>query len=179
MLNRAHLVLVVLSCAVLSARAAEPAEDALARQLVQVMQVDERAARQMHRLAEAQYRADTLTRAQHDCILAGNRTEFTERLASLASRGLTMQELRAAIAYFESDVGRRHLESIDDRTNVSSREWAQRRAFLDSSAGYALITRSLLNGSQAQSLVRYLTSNRMHDCEAATEASPKPPREAS
>ncbi len=177
--RRIHLLALLVAWVPLVSPSAERPLMELPRELVSVMRADERATRELHSLAETMYRMDQLTRAQHDCVLAANRTEFNEELASLVRSTLTMQEMQESLDYFRSEVGQKHLDAIDARENVSRAQWQQRRAFIDTRAGYLLITRALLTTSdEARRATQRISRRRLQDCERAIEASPKPPPDA-
>ena len=77
-------------------------------------------------------------------------------LVQIAKRELTPAEMEAAIAYFRSEVGSRHLEVIRATRNVGkaslndqpSEMRAAMLAFLDTPAGYRLVTRAMLTSSE-------------------------------
>jgi hypothetical protein len=143
----------------------DKAPKSLAEELVEVMGADQRAADTMHSLADAQFRDGTIKLKQRECIRHVGRNEFTERLARLV-RKLNPEEMRDAIAYFNSAVGRRHLEAIEQKANVTAEEWPQRRAFLDTTAGYVLLTRATLtDSSEATAVVNQVIRTRFYECE--------------
>lgn len=138
----------------------------LAVELVQVMGTDARAALGMHQRADRQFNEGTLKLAQRDCIRLVGREEFTERLASLVDRKLQRGELLDAIAYFRSPIGKRHLAAIENKSNATAEDWPERRAFLDTPAGYLLLTRGLLtNSSELSRAVDMTIRDRFYECE--------------
>ena len=145
--------------------AADPSDKELARQLVEIMGADRRAADQMHGMADAQFRDGTIKLAQRECIRHVGREEFTERLANLVEQRLKPDEMRDGIAYFTSEVGRKHLAAIEQKASVAAEDWPERRAFLDTTAGYLLITRGLVTSSdEAARLVLLFTGRRFREC---------------
>lgn len=140
----------------------------LATELVQVMGVDARAARMLHQFADGQFNNGTLKLDQRECIRLVGREEFTDRLAKFVNRRLKPEEMRDAIEYFNSAIGKKHLEAVERKANVTAEDWPERRAFLDTPVGYQLFTRGLLTDStELQRIVDLVIRDRSYECEKA------------
>jgi hypothetical protein len=137
-----------------------------AEELVEVMGADQRAADTMHSLADSQLRDGTTKLKQRECIRQVGREEFTDWFARLVDRNLKPEEMRDALAYFTSAVGKKHLEAIEQKANVTAEDWPERRAFLDTTPGYQLITRALLtDSSEAKRVVDRIIRSRFYECD--------------
>src|SRR4026208_1928976 len=81
----------------------------LALRLVSVMGVDLQMALGVRSIGEQMYRTGQLDEGERDCLRSVDRAAFTELLQESAARELDESELRAAVAYFESDAGKKDL----------------------------------------------------------------------
>lgn len=135
---------------------------ALARELIDRMKLDEQAVQKVERLILARCHSQTCDADQRQCLLKIDREEFAQDFAHTAEKELTPEEMRQAIAYFRTEAGLHHLEILraeqglggqETLFNQSSQTRARILAFLDTRAGYLLITRSVLNARGSQ-LVR-------------------------
>lgn len=136
------------------AQAGDPGSD-LALQLIRAMKVDEQAAMKVHNLAASRWRSGNITEQQRDCALKVSQTDFTDMLMHFARRELTPAEMQAAIEYFKSTTGMKHIEVMRAEQGLAATSFfkqdpddqAKMLAFLETPAGYRLITRGLLTTS--------------------------------
>jgi hypothetical protein len=153
---------------------AEESPRELGRQLVRVMGVDEHAALGVQRSVSQNVLGEA-GESQRECIRRIGRDEFTESLGSIAAGDLTPSEMLDAIQYFLSPIGIKHLRTIREQpgaTRVSMSSFSREdqsamRAFLDTMAGYRLMTRGLLTSSpEARSLFDRKVREALRKCQA-------------
>jgi hypothetical protein len=136
------------------ARGAEP-DDAtsLAAELVATMKIDEQASQKVENEILAWCHANKCDADLRRCLMKFDREEITEDLEDAASSALTPDEMKAAIAYFRTETGLKHLDVLraerglgGDATlfNQSPEDRARMLGFLDTRAGYLIITRQVL-----------------------------------
>jgi hypothetical protein len=133
---------------------------ALALRLVSVMGVDLQMALGVRSIGEHLFRAGQLDAEQRDCLRNVDRAAFTGLLQESASRELDESELRAAVAYFESEAGRKDLWIAEYRRSAARAaelglrmpdftpaEYDAMRAFGASPVGVKLLARGVLTQS--------------------------------
>ena len=147
-----------------------------AKNLVYAMRADEQAAQLAERYVRDACRNRTCKVDLTKCLAAIDRERILDRLVSLAKRELTVAEMDAGTAYFRSDVGRKHLEIMRATRNLGKgtlndqkpEDRAAMLAFLDTSAGYRLVTRSLLtNSTEVNQMVGRERSEALWECDPA------------
>jgi len=156
------LVIAAVLCVALAPARADDAGAALALRLVSVMGVDLQMAIGVRSIGEQMYRTGQLDAGQRDCLRNVDRAAFTALLQESASRELSLQELRAAIDYFESDAGKKDLWIAEYRRSAARAaelglrmpdftpaEYDAMRAFGSSPAGVKLLSRGVLTQSDA------------------------------
>jgi len=136
------------------------AHAALALRLVSAMGVDLQMALGVRSIGEQMYLTGQLDAVQRDCLRNVDRAEFTSLLQESATRELSESELRAALEYFESDTGKKHLWIAEYRRSTaraaelglrmpdfSPAEYDAMRAFGASPVGVKLLSRAVLTQS--------------------------------
>lgn len=143
-------------CAVARCLAADPPdklEEVLARELVATMKIDEQANQKVEKRILDRCRAEKCDADLRQCLMKFDRQDVTEDLESDAVKELTADEMRDAIAYFRSEAGLKHLDILraeqglggeDTIFNQTPGTRARMLAFLDTRAGYLVITRGVL-----------------------------------
>jgi hypothetical protein len=111
-------------------------------------------------------------RDQRECLLKID-SEFVVRGLKRLAGELNAEETRAAIAYFGSPIGKQHRELMRAEVGLSRAtlldytpdERVAFIAFLDTPAGYRLVTRSLLTGSpEVRNLARMAAFDSRNRC---------------
>lgn len=140
----------------MTGRAADSQRDLrrdVARDLIATMKLDEQAAQKAEAAVLAWCRAKECDADMRRCVLKFDREEITRNLVVDAENALTVDEMREAIAYFRTETGLKHLDVLraeqglgGDATfsNQAPGDRARMLAFLDTRAGYLIITRSVL-----------------------------------
>jgi hypothetical protein len=153
----------------------------LALRLVSVMGVDLQMALSVRSIGEQMYRTGQLDEGERDCLRSVDRGAFTTLLQEAAARELNESELRAAVAYFESDAGKKDLWIAEYRRSraraaelglrmpdFGPAEYDAMRAFSASPAGVKLLSRAVLTQSDTATdgIVRK-TRQLIGECKAA------------
>ena len=123
--------------------------------LIHAMRADEQAAQLVERYVRDACRDSECKVDLTKCVAAIDREGITDRLVRLANRELTPSEIEAGTTYFRSEIGIRHLEVLRATRGLGKATLNDQKpevrtamlAFLDTSAGYRLVTRSLLTNS--------------------------------
>jgi hypothetical protein len=160
--GRSSLVLGWALACVPVAGAVDPAwklRSELAQELIAVTKVDEQAAQKVEKLILARCQVEKCDADLRECLMKIDKHFFTLFLQSDFRDELTAEETRQSIAYFRTETGQKHLDILraeqglggsDTLFNQSAETRAGMLAFLDTRAGYLLITRSLLTNSSNQ-----------------------------
>jgi hypothetical protein len=161
--QRLQVALALLLClAPLASRAVDPEWDrtrALARELVSLMKLDEQAVQKTEALILARCRRESCDADLRQCLMKSDREYFAEDFAREARNALSPEEMQQAIDYFRTEAGLRHLDILraeqglgGGETLFNQSDETRRRilAFLDTRAGYLLITRSVLTLNSSQ-----------------------------
>lgn len=127
----------------------------VAENLVHAMRADEQVAQLVERYVRDACRDGSCMVDLTKCLGAIDRNRVMDRLVTIARRELTSSEMEAATVYFRSDVGMRHSEVMKTSRGLSKASLNEQSpevraamlAFLDTSAGYRLVTRSILTNS--------------------------------
>jgi len=130
--------------------------DETAEELIRAMRADELIAQLVERSVRSQCEFKRCEVDLNVCLTNLDRTEIISTLVRIARRELTPAEMKAAIAYFQSEVGSRHLEVIRASKNIGEGSLNDQKpdtraamlAFLDTPAGYRLVTRGMLTNSE-------------------------------
>jgi hypothetical protein len=134
---------------------ADEARHALAEELVRTMKADEQASQRIERIIIARCREEQCDDELRLCLFKIDHNELMLYLVSFAERELTPEEMKAAIAYFRSEIGEKHRQVMRAEVGLSkatlydqtSEARAAMLAFLDTPAGYRLVTRALLTNT--------------------------------
>lgn len=150
--------------------AADSREEA-AQNLIRAMRADELVAQ----LAERYVRRNCEHRkCEVDltvCLATMDRGEIVRTLVNIATRELTPAETEAATAYFHTEAGARHLDVIRATQYVGEASMNDQKpeirtamlAFLDTSAGYRLVTRAMLTNSDEVNWLIMRTAGQVRD----------------
>lgn len=142
--------------------------------LIHAMRADEQAARLIERSVRDDCRYQKCKVDLTKCLMTIDREDLMSSLVSLAKRELTPAEIEAGTTYFRSDIGARHLEFMwatreTGKTYLNDQESTVRAAmlaFLDTPAGYRLVTRSLLtNSTEFNRMVRLKSRLVFYECQ--------------
>ena len=146
----------------------EPAEN-----LVRAMKVEELVARLVER--DVRWRCE-IEKCEIDlkvCLATMDRAFIEYWLVGIAERELTTAEMEAATAYFRSDTGMRHIEVIRATLGIGKASLNDEKpeiraamlAFLDTPAGYRLVTRAVLTNTDAvNSIIRWQSREVLGKC---------------
>ncbi len=154
---RRTLVLTLLALVgVDSCPAADPQyelENSLAGDLLAIMKVEDQAVQKVERRILARCREEKCDADMRQCLMKIDRQDFSAFVGSDLRHELTADEMKQAIAYFKTEAGLKHLDILraeqglggtDTVFNQTPEIRARILAFLDTRAGYLLITRSVL-----------------------------------
>jgi hypothetical protein len=128
-------------------------ERALARELIATMKLEEQALQKAEARILAHCRHKKCDADLRQCLMKIDRQYFVDFTVSDVTRELTVTEMREGIAYFKSEPGLKHLDVLraeqglggnDTIFNQTPEIRARMLAFLDTRAGYLLITRAVL-----------------------------------
>lgn len=158
--------------------AADPQYDlkqALARELISVMKLDEQAIQKVEKRILDRCRAEHCDADLRQCLMKFDRQLITLYLESDVVKELRPDEMRDAIAYFRSETGLKHLDILraeqglgGDQTlfNQTPETRARMIAFLDTRAGYLVITRGVLT-NRANAMTNSRASMSFWRCQPA------------
>jgi hypothetical protein len=166
------IVILSLAAAVVSARDSDD-RARLARELVDVMRLAEQAEELIEKQILARCHREKCDNEAMTCMLKLDREELVRHFLNIAKMELTIEELRAAVGYFRTEVGEKHRQILRAerglaRTSLAEQSPEDRQimlAFLDTRAGYLLFTRAVLtNTSQVNALIRRTAFLAWDDC---------------
>ena len=103
-----------------------------------------------------------------ECLLKVDRGHLTDMLVNFSIRELTSAEMEAATIYFRSETGERHRQVMRKELGLSEESLSDQSLemrtamleFLDTPAGYRLVTRALLTNSDE---VRWLIGSQARE----------------
>jgi hypothetical protein len=148
------LLVIGIASSCLAADAQSELEERLARELVSVMKLEDQAVQKVEGRILAQCRREKCDADMRQCLMKIDRRDFVGSVGRALRRELTTDEVTQAIAYFKTEAGLKHLDilraeqGLGGSDNVFNQAPAIRAgilAFLDTRAGYLLITRSVLS----------------------------------
>jgi hypothetical protein len=128
-------------------------EQALARELIATMNLEDQAVQKAEARILAHCRQIKCDADLRQCLMKIDREYFVTFTVSNVSHELTVTEMKEAIAYFRSEPGLKHLDVLraeqglgghDTIFNQTPAIRARMLTFLDTRAGYLLITRAVL-----------------------------------
>lgn len=152
---------------------ADESRHALAEELVRTMKADEQAAERIEKIIIARCREEQCDDELRLCLFKIDRNELLSDLAYFAERELTPEEMTAATAYFRSDIGEKHRQVMRGEVGLSKATLydqapearAAMLAFLDTPAGYRLVTRALLtNTDKVSGMIRNQAGRAFRRC---------------
>lgn len=134
---------------------ADDSRHALAEELVRTMKADEQAAQRIEKIIVDRCRDEQCDDELRQCLFKLDRNELLSDLTYLAERELTPEEMTVATTYFRSEIGERHRQVMRAEVGLSkatlydqpAEARAAMLAFLDTPAGYRLVTRALLTNT--------------------------------
>jgi len=163
----------VVGIEIASAQASQESR-ALAEELIRTMKADD----QILELAEKQIlsrcRSEKCDDELRQCLFKFDRDEFMGTLVYFTARELTPAEMQAAISYFRSEVGDKHRQIMRTElglakptlTDQTPEARAAMLAFLDTPAGYRLVTRALLtNSDKVRDMIRSQARGAFYRCQ--------------
>jgi hypothetical protein len=157
--NLKRLTIGLACMAPMAAWSVDPARDVareLAWELVGLMHLEEQAQQKVERQILARCRVEKCDADLRQCLMKPDDSYYMEYVVSEAVQELTPDEMRQAIAYFRTESGLKHLDilraeqGLGGSDTLFSQDDATRArilAFLDTRAGYLVITRSVLLNS--------------------------------
>jgi hypothetical protein len=146
----------------------KPAED-----LIHAMKADEQAWQLVEKQILVLCQPKKCSREEQQCLFKIDADYFLDRLVSLAERELTPAEMEAGATYFRSEIGMKHREVMRAEQGLAKATLndqapdvrAAMLAFLDTSAGYRLVTRALLTNSvEVNKLITLRARITFYDC---------------
>ena len=152
---------------------ADESRHALAEELVRAMKGDEQAAQRIEKIIIDQCHEEHCDDEARQCLFKIDRNELLSDLTYFAERELTPGEMAAATAYFRSEIGEKHRQVMRAELGLSKATLydqapevrAAMLAFLDTSAGYRLVTRALLtNTDKVNGMIRNQAGRAFHRC---------------
>ena len=150
--------------------------DEVAEDLIRAMRVDELVAQLVERDVRSECRVRKCAVDLKACLKTINRDEIMMWLVFVVEDELTPAEMKAATAYFRSDVGMRHREVIEATRNVGKASLQDQPPeirtvmlkFLDTPAGYRLVTRAVLtNTERVDRIIERQASDVLNACQPA------------
>ena len=134
---------------------AEESRRELAEELIRAMKADEQAMELAEKQILSRCRYEKCDDELRQCLFKFDRYEFMSTLLSIAERELTPAEMKAGITYFRTEIGEKHRQVLRAEQGLAKaslsdqipEERAAMLAFLDTPAGYLLVTRALLTNS--------------------------------
>jgi len=163
----------VIGVAFTGAQASEESRS-LAEELIRTMKADDQILELAEKQILSQCRYEKCDDELRQCLFKFDRDEFFGILVYFAERELTPVEMQAAITYFRSEVGDKHRQimrtelglakaTLNDQTPEAR---AAMLAFLDTPAGYRLVTRALLtNSEKVRQLIRHQARGAFYRCQ--------------
>jgi hypothetical protein len=128
----------------------------LARELIETTRVDAQAVQKVEAQILARCQIEECDADLRSCLMKIDREYFSSLLEHEFEQALTADEMRQAIAHFRTETGLKHLEILRAEQGLGGKETlfsqtpevrAAILAFLDTRAGYLLITRGVLRQS--------------------------------
>jgi hypothetical protein len=123
-----------------------------AAELIRAMRADRLAAERVELMLLDRCKAEGCDADHRACLRKPHPEDFVEHFSSRLARELSAEELRAALDYFESEVGDKHIGVLRGEVGLSREtlfnqqpeDRARMLAWLDTKPGYLLMTRGFL-----------------------------------
>lgn len=165
--QRIGFLWLIAGAAQMSLRASE-ASGPLAAELIRTMNADIQATELVEKQILDRCRVENCDADLRECLLKIDRNFLMYRLARFAMRELTPEEMAAATTYFRTETGEKHRQVMRKDLGLSKATLSDQTpevraamlAFLDTPAGYRLVTRALLTNSDE---VRGMISSQARD----------------
>ena len=147
--------------------------DEAAENLVRAMKVEELVAQLVERDVRWKCQIGKCEIDLKVCLTTMDRAFIEYWLVGIAKRELTTAEMEAATLYFRSDTGMRHIEVIRANLGIGKASLNDEKpeiraamlAFLDTPAGYRLVTRAVLTNTDAvNTIIRWQSREVLVKC---------------
>jgi hypothetical protein len=162
----------VIGVAITSTQASEESR-VLADELVRTMKADDQVIELAEKLILSRCQVEKCDEELRQCLFKFDREEFMGKLVHIAEREFTPAEMKAGITYFRTEIGEKHRQVMRAELGLAKaslsdqipEERVAMLAFLDTPAGYRLVTRALLtNSDQVRGMILNLAGRAFDRC---------------